>query len=83
MEFPGWTNHDSVKAYISLIQECLHDDQSQQNLRERLPHEAVDMLVEKLVGRFRPISVAIVCLFMSTDMKQQAKGQPDTHTILF
>jgi len=73
MEFPGWTNRHSVKAYISRIQACLQDDQSRQNLHDRLPHEAVDMLVEKLVGRFRPISVAVACLFRSTDLKQQAK----------
>ncbi|KAF9344405.1 hypothetical protein BGX26_004416 [Mortierella sp. AD094] len=59
MEFPGWTGHDSVNVYISRIRKCLENDESQQILHERLPSEAVDMLVEKLVGRYRPIAVAI------------------------
>ncbi|KAG0339835.1 hypothetical protein BG000_001232 [Podila horticola] len=59
MEFPGWTDKESMKAYISRVRKCLLDDDSRLALDERLPQEAIDMLFEKLVGRFRPAAVAI------------------------
>ncbi|KAF9089137.1 hypothetical protein BGX23_006905 [Mortierella sp. AD031] len=48
MEFPGWTDQDSIKAYISRVRKCLLDDESSQALDERLPQKAIDMLFEKL-----------------------------------
>ncbi|KAG0360357.1 hypothetical protein BGX24_005575 [Mortierella sp. AD032] len=47
MEFPGSTDKESIKTYISRA------------LDVRLPLEAVDMLFEKFAGRFRPAAVAM------------------------
>ncbi|KAG0248329.1 hypothetical protein BG011_000187 [Mortierella polycephala] len=46
IEFPGWTDQESIKAYISRVRKCLLDDDSRQALDERLPQEAIDMLFE-------------------------------------
>ncbi|KAG0196539.1 hypothetical protein BGX28_010002 [Mortierella sp. GBA30] len=59
MEFQGWNHQDTIKAYISRLRQSLTDDDSRQALDERLPQDAIDMLIEKLAGRYRPISVAI------------------------
>ena len=64
----GWTDRDSMKAYISQIRRCLLDDESGHTLDERFPQEAVDMMSEKFVRRFRPATVAMVCLFVSIEM---------------
>ncbi|KAF9114994.1 hypothetical protein BGX30_006421, partial [Mortierella sp. GBA39] len=58
MEFPGWTDKKLMKAYISRVRKCLLDDDSWPVLDERLPQEAIDMLFERLVERFRPAAVA-------------------------
>ncbi|KAF9109659.1 hypothetical protein BGX30_008290, partial [Mortierella sp. GBA39] len=39
MEFPGWTDLDSVTAYISRMRTCLLDDESRQAFDERFPLE--------------------------------------------
>lgn len=51
MEFHGWTDQESIKAYIyiSRLQSCLHDDDSKQALDGRLPQEAIKMLFERLI----------------------------------
>lgn len=67
MEFPGWTDQESIKAYISRVQKCLLDDESKLALDEHLPQEAVDMLFEKFAGRFRPAIFAMVCPFACRD----------------
>ncbi|KAF9178381.1 hypothetical protein BGZ51_007824 [Haplosporangium sp. Z 767] len=59
IEFPGWTNQESIKAYISRIRSCLVDDDSRRTLDERLPQGSIDMMFERLRGRFRPIVAAI------------------------
>ncbi|KAF9096993.1 hypothetical protein BGX23_010036 [Mortierella sp. AD031] len=48
VEFLGWTDLESIKAYVSRA-----------DLNERLPQDALAMLFEKFMGRFRPAIVAI------------------------
>ena len=57
LEFPGWTDQDSIKTYISRVRDCLQDDQSKQALNEYLSQDALDMLYNKFVGRYRPAIV--------------------------
>ncbi|KAG0326401.1 hypothetical protein BG004_002986 [Podila humilis] len=59
IEFPGWTDRDSVQAYVDRIKEQLLDDESKAQLGALIPRTAVDMLYERLSGRFRPIATAI------------------------
>ncbi|KAI8595060.1 hypothetical protein EDD21DRAFT_425759 [Dissophora ornata] len=59
MEFAGWTGQESIKAYISRLRRCLPDDDSRRALDERFLQEAIDMLLERLAGRFRPALVAV------------------------
>ncbi|KAG0315368.1 hypothetical protein BG000_005218, partial [Podila horticola] len=59
LEFPGWTNQESIKKYISRVRTCLQDDQSKRALDEHLPQGAVDMLLNKFSGRFRPAIAAM------------------------
>ncbi|KAG0246148.1 hypothetical protein BG011_002527, partial [Mortierella polycephala] len=59
MEFPGWTDQESIAAYISRVRSCLADDDSRRALDERLPQGSTDMMFEKLTGRFRPIVTCI------------------------
>ncbi|KAF9114427.1 hypothetical protein BGX30_006619, partial [Mortierella sp. GBA39] len=59
MEFPGWTDQDSIVKYISRVRKCLRDDQSKLALDEHIPKEAMKMLFEKFAGRFRPAIAAI------------------------
>ena len=73
MEFPGWKNRDSIKAYISRMRRCLSDDESREVLDKHLPQEAIDMLFERFAGRFRPAAVAIVSLFASTEIISKRK----------
>ncbi|KAG9319369.1 hypothetical protein KVV02_000942 [Mortierella alpina] len=59
LEFPGWTSKESINTYVSRVQECLQDEQSKQALNECLLQDAVDMLFDKFVGRYRPAIVAV------------------------
>ncbi|KAH7028688.1 hypothetical protein BKA57DRAFT_511480 [Linnemannia elongata] len=59
LEFPGWTDMDSIKTYVSRVQMCLQGDKSKQALNEHLPQSAIDLLFEKFAGRFRPAIVAV------------------------
>ncbi|KAG0364878.1 hypothetical protein BGX24_004416, partial [Mortierella sp. AD032] len=59
LEFPGWTDLESIKAYVSRVRRCLPDDESRRVFDERLPQDALDMLFDKFVGRYRPAIVAI------------------------
>ena len=61
MEFPGWTDQESINAYVSRVRSCLLDDESKRVFDERVPQDALAMLFDKFVGRFRPATVAIVC----------------------
>ncbi|KAF9969015.1 hypothetical protein BGZ73_008842, partial [Actinomortierella ambigua] len=67
VEFPGWTDEDSIKRYISRVRMCLADDQSKLALDDHLPQEAVDMLFKKFVGRYRPAIAAMDQLVESID----------------
>ncbi|KAF9922893.1 hypothetical protein BGZ67_010221, partial [Mortierella alpina] len=59
LEFPGWTDQESIKTYISRVQDCLKDEKSKQALNEYLSRDALGMLYDKFMGRYRPAIVAI------------------------
>ncbi|KAF9142260.1 hypothetical protein BGX30_003065 [Mortierella sp. GBA39] len=59
----------SIKAYISLMRECLPNDESKQALDKRLPQEAVDLLLEKFTGRFHPAAVTASSSFSENNRK--------------
>ncbi|KAF8923383.1 hypothetical protein BGZ58_003017 [Dissophora ornata] len=59
IEFPGWTNQDSIAAYVSRVRTCLQDEQSKLALDNHIPKEAMEMLFNKFEGRFRPAIAAI------------------------
>ena len=66
MEFPGWTDHDSMVRYISRVRTCLEDDQSKLALDKHIPNEAIEMLFKKFKGRYRPAIAAIVSHLICT-----------------
>ncbi|KAI8357599.1 hypothetical protein B0O80DRAFT_292378 [Mortierella sp. GBAus27b] len=70
IEFPGWTGVDSVQAYVDHLKEQLQDDESKRQVDILLPSAAVDMLHQRLTGRFRPIVTAIEGIIKT--------GVPDT-----
>jgi hypothetical protein len=59
LEFPGWTSKESINTYTSRVRHCLRDEQSKMALDDFLPEEAVEMLFQKSVGRYRPAINAI------------------------
>ncbi|KAF9546356.1 hypothetical protein EC957_009845 [Mortierella hygrophila] len=59
IEFPGWTDRQSIETYIASLRSLLQDEDAKQALDMLLPSEAIDMMMERLVGRFRPI-VAVI-----------------------
>ncbi|KAK3812540.1 MAG: hypothetical protein J3R72DRAFT_498661 [Linnemannia gamsii] len=59
LEFPGWTDLESIKEYVSRVRRCLLNDESRRVFDGRLPQDALDMLFDKFVGRFRPAIVAV------------------------
>ncbi|KAG0325099.1 hypothetical protein BGZ99_001065 [Dissophora globulifera] len=63
IEFPGWTDRDSIQSYIDRVKEHLSDNNSKNVVDALIPPEAVDMLHRKLTGRFRPIITAIERIF--------------------
>ncbi|KAG9060866.1 hypothetical protein KI688_007935 [Linnemannia hyalina] len=56
-EFPGWIGLESIKAYVSRVRRCLLNDESRRVLGESLPQDALDMLFDKFVDRYRPAIV--------------------------
>ncbi|KAG9319078.1 hypothetical protein KVV02_001720 [Mortierella alpina] len=59
IEFPGWSSLESIEAYVSRVRKCLLDDESRRVFDEHLPQDALDMLFDKFVGRYRPAIVAL------------------------
>ncbi|KAF9176639.1 hypothetical protein BGZ51_000167, partial [Haplosporangium sp. Z 767] len=59
MEFPGWIGRESVETYIAGIRNQLPTEDARLALDRLLPPEAIELMLEKLIGRFRPIVVAI------------------------
>jgi len=55
MEFMGWQSKGSVQEFINRIKNRLNDDEWKQRIDMLIPPKAIDMLYEKLTGRFRPI----------------------------
>ncbi|KAG0020465.1 hypothetical protein BGZ82_011590 [Podila clonocystis] len=50
MEFPGWTDQESIKAYVSRVWKCLLDDKSKLTWGDHLPQEAI-VAMERIVER--------------------------------
>ncbi|KAF9899205.1 hypothetical protein BX616_003172, partial [Lobosporangium transversale] len=59
MEFPGWVGYESVSTYITNLKGLLKDEAAKTRLDELLPSQAVELMVKKLVGCFRPITKSI------------------------
>ncbi|KAK3810463.1 MAG: hypothetical protein J3R72DRAFT_530348 [Linnemannia gamsii] len=59
LEFPGWSSKESISTYLSRVRDCLHDEQSKLALDDYLSQEAVEMLFNKFVGRYRPAIAAV------------------------
>ena len=55
LEFPGWTDCQSVETYIAGLRRSLLDEDARQALDTLFPPEAIRMMIDRLVGRFRPI----------------------------
>ncbi|KAF9115634.1 hypothetical protein BGX30_006203 [Mortierella sp. GBA39] len=69
MEFPGWTGRESIEAYVAGLRYLLPTEDAKQALGRLLPSEAIDEMMERLVGRFRPIVTVIEKII--------ARGEPD------
>jgi len=54
------------------VRDCLHDEQSKVALDEYLSQEAVDMLFQKFMGRYRPAIAAVVCQLEMTSKRKEA-----------
>ncbi|KAF9110171.1 hypothetical protein BGX30_008083, partial [Mortierella sp. GBA39] len=59
MEFPGWTGRESIEAYIAGLRNLLPTEDAKLALDRLLQPEAIEMMTERLVGRFRPVVTAI------------------------
>ncbi|KAF9089423.1 hypothetical protein BGX27_002464 [Mortierella sp. AM989] len=59
MEFPCWTTRESVVSYIVKIRNLLQDEEAKLVLDGLLPPEAISLMIQRLVGRFRPITKVI------------------------
>ncbi|OAQ29378.1 hypothetical protein K457DRAFT_137877 [Linnemannia elongata AG-77] len=57
MEFPGWTDLESIKAYISRVRKCLLDDESKGVFDERLPQDASNCCSTILWAAFDQLSL--------------------------
>ncbi|KAG0048432.1 hypothetical protein BGZ89_004598 [Linnemannia elongata] len=68
MEFPGFTDLESIKAYVSRVRRCLLDDESRWVFDEHLPQDALDTLLDKLGGRFRPAILALERIIEQNDL---------------
>ncbi|KAG0272298.1 hypothetical protein BGZ96_005390 [Linnemannia gamsii] len=71
LEFPGWTDKDSIETYISRVRDCLQDEQSKLALDGFLSQEAVEMLFQKFVGRYRPAIATIFSVSHSPSNKEE------------
>lgn len=69
MEFPRFTDLDSIKAYVAGMRELLPTDDAKQGLDRLLRPEALQAITKRLVGRFHTAVVAIEKII--------AKGDPD------
>ncbi|KAF9949957.1 hypothetical protein BGZ65_006950, partial [Modicella reniformis] len=77
LEFPGWSSKESINTYISRVRDCLHDEQSKLALDEFLSQEAVEMLFQKFVGRYRPAINAIERIVEGNDPSAWKKTVED------
>ena len=61
------------------MRDCLHDEQSKVALDEYLSQEAVDMLFQKFMGRYRPAIAAVVCQLEMTSKRKDAMKRSNAH----
>ena len=61
------------------MRDCLHDEQSKVALDEYLSQEAVDMLFQKFMGRYRPAIAAVVCQLEMTSKRKEAMKRSNAH----
>ncbi|KAF9429272.1 hypothetical protein BGZ76_001560, partial [Entomortierella beljakovae] len=64
IEFPGWTDQASIQSFIDRIKNQLPDEESKK-LDALIPKEAVELMHQKLTGRFRYICIAIGMIIMA------------------
>jgi hypothetical protein len=67
IEFPGWTNADSVQAYVDRLKEQLSDNESRRKVDAFIPSVAVEMLHNRLGGQVQTNchSYFFCCEFMA------------------
>ncbi|KAF9084469.1 hypothetical protein BGX23_010490 [Mortierella sp. AD031] len=66
-EFPGWTSREDIQSYVNRVKEQLPGDESRKRVDALIPPAAIDMLYERLTGRFGPIVSAIEDILSSGD----------------
>ncbi|KAF9426582.1 hypothetical protein BGZ76_002697 [Entomortierella beljakovae] len=59
LDYPGWTSPSSIQAYIDRVKSQVLDEESKKKIDTLLPLEAIDVMFERLAGRFRPIIMVI------------------------
>ncbi|KAF9432549.1 hypothetical protein BGZ76_010636, partial [Entomortierella beljakovae] len=74
IDIPGWTDKSSITSYIVRLKDTLPDDSSKQALDQLLPQEAIDLLYERLKGRFRPIVIAMELIIQRQDTPSSWKA---------
>ena len=80
IEFPGWTDPNSVQAFIDRMKEHLQDDESKRVVDELIPRAAVNMLHKRLTGRLRPITTGKI--FLSLIEKNHNAGNERCSTLI-
>ncbi|KAG0350790.1 hypothetical protein BGZ54_003641 [Gamsiella multidivaricata] len=66
MEFSGWTDQGSIDTFIAYLRKLLQNEDARHALDKLLPPEAFEMMMEKPVGRSRPI-VTTTARIIGTD----------------
>ncbi|KAF8938717.1 hypothetical protein BGZ58_000323 [Dissophora ornata] len=82
IEFPGWTDRSSIQSFIDRVKHQLPDDESKKVLDALLPLAAVNILHERLRGRFRPIVTAIEGIIWSGEPNKWENIIDNTETML-
>ncbi|KAF9157867.1 hypothetical protein BGX20_003697, partial [Mortierella sp. AD010] len=82
IEFPGWTDRSSIQSFIDRVKHQLPDDELKKVLDALLPRAAVNILHERLRGRFRPIVTAIEGIIWSGEPNKWENIIDNTETML-
>ncbi|KAG0042496.1 hypothetical protein BGZ83_000396 [Gryganskiella cystojenkinii] len=59
LEFPGWTDRQSVESYLAGLRRSLPDEDARQALDTLFPPKAIDMMIQRLIGRYHPLVSAM------------------------